>query len=86
MSDEPWHGTASGYGYHGCRCARCKEANRSRASRNRTVRYAQRELIDGRLVHPRAPHGPKQSYSNYGCRCVGCSKANAASIRTWRAS
>lgn len=24
---EPWHGTPTGYGYHGCRCDACSEQN-----------------------------------------------------------
>jgi len=27
-SSEPWHGTMNGYGYHKCRCVRCRKANR----------------------------------------------------------
>jgi hypothetical protein len=41
-----------------------------------------RELIDGRLVAPRAPehHGKVGTYKNWGCRCEPCTAANTA---TW---
>lgn len=28
VSDETWHGTLNGYGYHKCRCERCRKAAR----------------------------------------------------------
>lgn len=28
VADERWHGTPNGYGYHKCRCDRCREAAR----------------------------------------------------------
>lgn len=38
-------------------------------------RRAERQLIDGRLVHPRAPHGKYTGYSNWTCRCGPCAEA-----------
>lgn len=39
-------------------------------------RLAERVLIDGRMVHPRAPHGKKTGYVHWGCRCDPCTIAN----------
>ena len=45
--DEPWHGTAGGYRYKGCRCARCITASREAgrdAERRRTARMSPEQL------------------------------------------
>ncbi|BCF84563.1 MULTISPECIES: hypothetical protein [Rhodococcus erythropolis group] len=39
----------------------------------RAARMAERVLIEGRLVHPRANHGTLSAYNNFGCRCLDCS-------------
>lgn len=44
----------------------------------RERRLAERVLVDGFLVHPRAPHGEEGAYQGYGCRCVECRAAHAA--------
>lgn len=38
----------------------------------RAARMAERTLVDGRLVHPRANHGTMTGYNNFGCRCLDC--------------
>lgn len=43
------------------------------------MRYAQRELIDGKLVAPGAvPHGKVETYAEHGCRCPRCARAAEA--------
>lgn len=51
--------------------------SQKRGIQRRTL-YAERVLVAGRLVHPRAEHGQLSSYQNYGCRCVPCSDASMA--------
>lgn len=62
-----------------CRCPVCREAHRAYSAQERAARYAQRVMIDGRLVYPAVPerHGrPGGSlYNSYGCRCEPCTKA-----------
>lgn len=51
------------------------------AEQMRTYRqryYAERVLIDGRLVSPRGRHGVDSTYMNYGCRCEPCTIAMRA--------
>lgn len=87
MSEETWHGTATGYVAYGCRCAACGRANTKRALSWRTRRAAERVLVDGRLVHPHAPqHGTRSSYCNYSCRCEPCSEAQGRHMRAYKAS
>jgi hypothetical protein len=47
-------------------------------------RYAERVLVDGRLVHPRCVHGKEKSYQGFGCRCIPCTAAHAAYRRQSR--
>ena len=68
-------GTVERY-WAGCPCANCREAYADYRRAERVARYAERELIDGRLVHPRAPHGTFSGYSYWGCRCELCTEAN----------
>lgn len=58
------HGTASGYGYHGCRCLECITFNTNRSKRLYEDRKA-RAATD-------APHGTETAYRNWGCRCRPC--------------
>jgi hypothetical protein len=39
-------------------------------------RMAERVLIDGCLVHLKAPHGKKSGYVHWACRCTPCLVAN----------
>ncbi len=66
------HGSASTYANYGCRCMPCVVASRRKHETHRQRRMAERVLIDGRLVHPRAPHGTTNGYSYYSCRCTAC--------------
>lgn len=66
----------STYQNHGCRCDICVGTNRLYNRRRRQERFAERELIGGRLVAVNAPaHGKATTYSNYGCRCEPCTSA-----------
>lgn len=75
------HGTPTRYNA-GCRCLACRErhATRTRASeaskRYRQRKYAQRTVVNGRMVHPNpgeGGHGSLTAYTSYGCRCEACS-------------
>jgi len=79
------HGRASTYQNYGCRCVACTSAKTSAAARSRSVRYAQRLVVNGRVHHPNAPHGTVGAYNNYGCRCINCTYAQASAIRVFRA-
>lgn len=85
MSTTFKHGTRYGYAECGCRCELCKQAHRSYMRSQRRKRYAERQEVDGRLVHMKAPHGTKNGYGYYGCRCERCftvqSDANRARPR-----
>lgn len=76
--DDPRHGAVTAYGYHGCRCDRCKAANTAaqQAARNRRAAAAAFEQI------PRQVHGTENGYSNYRCRCDRCKAAHAEAART----
>lgn len=78
------HGTPSGYVNHGCRCAECRNRNRTRCGANRKARWAERILIDSKLVHPNASHGTTNGYLNYGCRCGPCYAAGSQRNREHR--
>lgn len=60
-----------------------KSRSLDRAHRRRQ-RYAQRHVVDGRLVHPDAPHGTPGSYQNWGCRCLECTTVSVANRVRWR--
>lgn len=49
----------------------------SRQQQVRNERRAERILVDGRLIHPRAKHGTASSYAHFGCQCKPCTAANA---------
>lgn len=82
------HGSMGAY-QEGCRCERCEEAHAAQVERDANpwkghyARYAERELIDDRWVHPRAEHGTTNGYNNYGCRCAPCSEARSEEYREW---
>lgn len=46
-----------------------------RARNRKARRRAERVLVNGRLIHPRATHGVRTSYTNWACRCVPCTDA-----------
>jgi hypothetical protein len=66
------HGTYYSYAIGRCRCEPCIEAGRAFRKGRLAELRAEREEVDGRLVHPKAPHGTLNGYSHYGCRCVPC--------------
>lgn len=61
--DDPRHGTANGYGNHGCRCDSCRTAN---AATPRA--YLARVRAEGRVL---GEHGSEVAYDS-GCRCTEC--------------
>lgn len=76
------HGTASCY-VTGCRRTECREAMLVSNRRSRAKRYADRELIDGRLVAfgEKVTHGTRTAHGYYGCRCEQCAAAHADRAR-----
>jgi len=64
----------------GCRCDRCREAQRRRCAVEKAARLALREEVDGRLVAPVPAelHGRLSTYNNRGCRCDPCRAAGSA--------
>ena len=46
-------------------------------SEKRASRWAERILVDGRMVHPDAPHGTTTGYAHWGCRCIPCGDAQS---------
>ena len=85
---ERWHGTTSGYRYHGCRCDLCREANTAacRAYAHRSGRHKPRgeylaELAQTAAVHR---HGTESRYTNERCRCDLCGAASAEGQRARR--
>jgi hypothetical protein len=75
--DDPRHGTVNAYTYHGCRCDRCKEANREATA-------AARDRRQKAGVPPEA-HGTVNAYSNYRCRCAECTVAHTKAARMKKA-
>ena len=73
--NHPKHGTVTGYSY-GCRCDKCKKAERDRKKRIG-------EKLKADPTDPR--HGTSTGYG-YGCRCLKCTKANtyACKMRKYR--
>lgn len=59
------HGTTTGYGWHGCRCAACREAVRVDARERSRVRR-------GGAVPSHVAHGTANAVNNYGCKCDAC--------------
>ncbi|MDV6267037.1 hypothetical protein [Rhodococcus globerulus] len=49
----------------------------NRNQSNRSKRKAERELFDGKLIHPSAAHGTANGYNYYGCQCEPCVAAAA---------
>lgn len=74
---DPRHGTANGYVNLGCRCVKCREANR-----RQHAEYMSRVRSEGRTV---GIHGSSTCYES-GCRCVVCTTANTRRGRARRYS
>jgi 5-methylcytosine-specific restriction endonuclease McrA len=49
--DEPWHGTASGYNHHRCRCDECREAKRRYGWDRDTYREWVTRNLDRKLLN-----------------------------------
>ena len=78
MSDydsERWHGTASGYTNHKCRCVQCKAAWASYIGRVKAVRKSKVLAADD----PR--HGTTNLYGNFSCRCEACTEAHRVATK-----
>lgn len=73
-ADDPRHGTRNGYVNLGCRCDRCREANR------RSMAEKRRRMAEGAT----GEHGRAATYTNHRCRCDACRDANAADQRRRR--
>lgn len=71
--DDPRHGTINAYSYHGCRCDRCKAAQKE------SVAAARDRRQNGEI--PEHVHGTENGYSNYRCRCDRCKDAHAEVAR-----
>ncbi len=69
---------------HGCPCDECRAAHAKYKRGKLWERMNERVLVDGRLVHPRAPHGTRSGYQNWGCRCVPCTRANTEAMAARR--
>lgn len=76
------HGKYHTYTNHKCKCEPCVTAWRDWSRNLRRRRLAERVLVNGRLIHPRAPHGTRGGRSNYGCQCLPCRVADAAYAKT----
>lgn len=72
---DPRHGTTNGYGNLGCRCERCREANRIAHAQ-----YRRKAITEGRLVTEDVEHGTPYRY-DVGCRCDPCRQAHNAKSR-----
>jgi hypothetical protein len=73
---DPRHGTPNGYGNHGCRCDRCREANRVQHRL-----YMAQVRAEGRAL---GRHGSELRYDT-GCRCDQCREAHNAKSRKFKA-
>ncbi|MCZ4602971.1 hypothetical protein O3S80_04120 [Streptomyces sp. Lzd4kr] len=73
----PRHGKATTY-KAGCRCTKCREANRLYQQAANARRASDPALAD------RAGHGRASTYINYACRCEPCREANTRRLRTQR--
>lgn len=62
----------------GCRCDKCRDAQRERCAEARARRAADPTSAD------RAGHGKASTYKNHGCRCTACSKANTADVLAFK--
>jgi hypothetical protein len=77
LNPEPWHGSVSGYTYHGCRCDVCRAGWSAANLRSRQLRATRRV--------PDHLHGTENGYNNYKCRCDACRAAWAERARRYRA-
>ncbi|MEU6858852.1 hypothetical protein AB0B28_08270 [Glycomyces sp. NPDC046736] len=64
--------------------ARQRERTKAANAKARAKRLAERTLVDGYLVHPRAPHGTNTGYNGFGCRCRGPQGCHEAHMRAQR--
>lgn len=76
---DPRHGSANGYGNHGCRCDACREANRLNHAA-----YMARVRATGQLASGDVSHGTSYRY-DVGCRCDACREAHNAKSRVIKA-
>jgi hypothetical protein len=79
------HGNYTTY-TSGCRCTECKAAMAAYQRSYKAHKLAERVLVDGFLMHPRAPHGTSGGHSNWGCSCAPCREAWAAECRRMKAN
>ncbi|WP_141658660.1 hypothetical protein [Carbonactinospora thermoautotrophica] len=73
--DDPRHGTTNGYGNLGCRCDRCRAANREQHRE-----YLRRVREQGRVL---GRHGTRTAYDS-GCRCEECREAHNRRSREYK--
>lgn len=82
--DEAWHGTTNGYGYHKCRCERCKAANTKYLGGLKRARITKRREADAAAGAGPNPmrgtglepwHGTTNGYDYHDCRCDRCRAA-----------
>ena len=73
--DDSRHGTQNGYNNHGCRCERCREANRTSHAT-----YINKVKEEGRTL---GEHGTRLCYDT-GCRCDPCRDAHNARSREYK--
>lgn len=52
--------------------AELNERRKKKRAETKEANRAERELIDGVLVHPYAPHGTAHGYNWFGCKCRPC--------------
>jgi hypothetical protein len=78
--DDSRHGTHNGYKNLGCRCDRCKEANRIEEAKVKARRIARFRNGEAEVTH-----GLYTTYGNWGCRCRPCTDAWVADHRARRA-
>jgi len=75
--DDPRHGTTNGYGNLGCRCERCRQANRENH-----LAYMHKQRAAGRVL---GRHGSTLAYDT-GCRCQVCREAHNEKSRLYKAA
>jgi len=80
-----WHGTASGYKRHGCRCDECKDAKNKYEAEYRANSTERRErhnelIRQGKM---KSWHGTVNGYKAHGCRCDECVAAHRKQRREY---
>lgn len=77
--------SSSTYYNLGCRCDLCRAAATVFQRKQRERRYAERELINGRMVATKSRrHGKASIYRNWGCQCPPCTSAHTVNVRERR--